>query len=230
MLHVRIIHIMSNMFYKKLVYVLCGVILLLAFLLLNPSQKQDSRQSSHKKSVSGIVSQGIQQASVPRVDFGHETKATEGNTQVNADLATKGYIVAQVVRVVDGDTISVTIDSKNTKVRLIGINTPETVDPRRGVECFGKDASNKVKEILKKGDVVYIQTDDSQQKYDSFGRLLGYVYTEKGILLNYLLVAEGYAHEYTYKYPYMFSREFKEAERNARDQKRGLWADGVCPQ
>ncbi len=132
-----------------------------------------------------------------------------------------------VEHVVDGDTLDLDMEGKRVRVRLIGINTPETVDPRRPVECFGKEASNKAKEILL-GKWVSVESDPTQDAYDKYGRKLLYVYTSDGTLFNKQMIEEGYAHEYTYRYPYKYQQEFKTREREARTQERGLWGAGVC--
>ena len=132
-----------------------------------------------------------------------------------------------VTKVVDGDTIHIDIDGKKETVRLIGINTPETVDPRRPVECFGKEASNKAKELLE-GKKVRVETEASQGERDKYGRLLGYVFREDGLFINNYLVTEGYAYEYTYNLPYKYQSEFKAAQKLASTSGRGLWAPGVC--
>lgn len=133
----------------------------------------------------------------------------------------------QVSRVIDGDTIEVTKDGVKEKVRLIGINTPETVDPRKKVECFGKEASAHATELLL-GKQVKIVTDDTQTKYDKYGRLLAYVYTDDGLFVNKHMIADGYAYEYTHDVPYIFQKEFKEAQITAQAQQKGLWKAGVC--
>ncbi len=132
-----------------------------------------------------------------------------------------------VVKVVDGDTLSVNINGETTTLRLIGINTPETVDPRKKVECFGKEASNKAREILS-GKKVRIVTDASQGVLDKYGRSLAYVFTEDGTNFNEYMIKEGYAYEYTYSIPYQYQKEFKLAQTQAQEFKKGLWADGVC--
>ncbi len=137
-----------------------------------------------------------------------------------------------VTKVVDGDTIKVSIGGTDVTIRLIGVDTPETVDPRKTVQCFGKEASNETKQILQ-GQSVRIETDPSQGMYDKYGRLLAYVYAplnskQEGLLVNKYLIAEGYGHEYTYNIPYKYQAEFKAAEVAARTQKKGLWADAAC--
>ena len=134
---------------------------------------------------------------------------------------------AEVVRVIDGDTIDVSIRSKLERVRLLGINTPEIVDPRKPVECFGKEAKEELEKLLQNKEVLLV-SDSSQADRDTYGRLLRYVYTDSGTLLNRVLLSEGYAYEYTYDVPYKFQPDFKSAERSARISKLGLWADGAC--
>ena len=138
--------------------------------------------------------------------------------------STDTYLVS---RVVDGDTIEVTKDGVKEKVRLLGINTPETVDPRKKVECFGKEASAELRQMLT-GKQVSLVTDDTQTKYDKYGRLLAYVYTVDGLFVNRHMIAEGYAYEYTYTVPYIFQKEFKEAQKQAETEEKGLWKVGVC--
>ena len=131
-----------------------------------------------------------------------------------------------VVKVVDGDTIDVSINGKTERIRLIGINTPETVDPRKPVECFGKEASDKAKTLLG-GMKVYLESDITQGELDKYSRLLRYVFLENGTNFNLLMIKEGYAYEYTYDTPYTYQTEFKEAQKEAEKAKSGLWGD-IC--
>jgi micrococcal nuclease len=133
----------------------------------------------------------------------------------------------KVLNVVDGDTIAVEIDGKKEVLRLIGMNTPETVDPRKPVECFGIEASKKAKEILS-GKMVMLEKDETQGELDKYNRLLRYVYLEDGTSFNKLMIKEGYAYEYTYNTPYRYQAEFKAAQQKAEKEKRGLWANDAC--
>lgn len=133
-----------------------------------------------------------------------------------------------VVKVVDGDTLNIVIDGKTERIRLIGINTPETVDPRKEVECFGKEASDMAKSILS-GRSVYIEGDDSQDNRDKYGRLLRYVFLSDGANFNKLMIEKGFAYEYTYQEPYLYQKDFREAQNKAENEKMGLWAEDVCP-
>ncbi len=136
-------------------------------------------------------------------------------------------IYYKVSKITDGDTLHVIIEGQDETVRLIGINTPETVDPRRTVECFGKEASERMKEIAK-GKIVRLEYDQSQSLRDTYGRLLAYVYLEDGQMVNRKMIAEGYAYEYTYLAPYMYQSEFRQLQSLAQSAKRGLWAEDTC--
>lgn len=142
--------------------------------------------------------------------------------------------IAKIVRIVDGDTIIVSFEGKEEKVRLIGVNTPESVDlpagkagPRRKIECFGKEAKEYVTNLLS-GKSVSLQADVTQQDRDRYGRLLRYVFFADGRLVNQLIIQEGYAYEYTYDLPYQYQSEFKKAEGEAQASGRGLWGRGTC--
>ena len=150
------------------------------------------------------------------------TSMTDGAT--TPPLPNDTYPVAKVI---DGDTISIIKDGKTVTLRLIGLDTPETVDPRKPVQCFGKAASDKAKELLT-GKNVRLETDASQGTFDKYGRTLAYVFLPSGTNFNEYMIAEGYGHEYTYDLPYKYQEEFKAAESRAQEEKRGLWADDTC--
>jgi micrococcal nuclease len=148
-------------------------------------------------------------------------------------LAPRGDTVsgARVDRVVDGDTVHVLVDGDDVTVRLIGINTPETVKPDSPVECFGPESSEFAKQALS-GRTVTLEFDDSQGLTDQFDRTLAYVWVEEengGLtLFNLEAVAGGYAYERQYgSTPYAWRDEFSAAQRSARSSESGLW--GACP-
>lgn len=128
---------------------------------------------------------------------------------------------AVVTKVVDGDTIVV---NNSQTVRLIGIDTPETVDPRRPVGCFGKEASNETKSLLS-GKEVILQKDVSET--DKYKRLLRYVFLPlKGgqtLFVNDYLAREGFAKVLTYAPDVKYNEQFRQAEIEAREGERGLW-------
>jgi micrococcal nuclease len=131
----------------------------------------------------------------------------------------------QITEVVDGDTIKVRIDRNIAVVRLLGVNTPETVDPRKPPECYGAEASRSMKEFLAGREVRLIQ-DIDREITDRYGRYLAYVYLVDGTAVNEWLLTNGLAREYTYGSPYDFQSRYKELENIARSAKKGLW--GVC--
>ena len=135
---------------------------------------------------------------------------------------------ATVTRIVDGDTIVVSFDpalglGRTEKVRLIGVDTPETVDPRKPVERFGREAAAFASDALL-GKTVRLAFEFPARDY--FDRLLAYVFLEDGACFNLEIVARGYGFAYT-KYPFRFMDEFRAAERSARLRKRGLCGDAV---
>ncbi|MFH0840558.1 MAG: thermonuclease family protein [bacterium] len=133
----------------------------------------------------------------------------------------------EIVNIVDGDTIDININGKTERVRLIGIDTPELVDPRQEVECFAQEASDRAKEILT-GQKVRLESDLTQGDRDKYNRLLRYVFLENGASLNQMMIEEGYAHEYTYDLPYKYQEIFQTAEQGSRTSGLGLWKEGVC--
>lgn len=138
-----------------------------------------------------------------------------------------GARALKVARVVDGDTVQLVEDGKRFSVRLIGIDTPETVHPSKPVECYGPEASAFLKGLLA-GQVVAYGEDPTQGATDKYGRGLGYLWFE-GRLVNQVMVQQGLAREYTYAKPYRYQRDFRAAEAGARAAKLGLWG-GDCPQ
>lgn len=138
-------------------------------------------------------------------------------------------LTGTVTRVVDGDTIRVESRGFETPVRLIGIDTPESVNPRTGVECFGPEASARTKRLLPAGLRVRLVTDPTQDTRDRYARLLAYVYVgaKSGVdSVNHRLVREGYAEAYVYRAsaPFRYAGPFEAAERAARRERRGMWA------
>ena len=132
---------------------------------------------------------------------------------------------ATVVRVVDGDTVQVDIDGRREKLRLIGIDTPETVKPDTPVQCYGPEASAFTKQLLPEGTAVRIERDVEAR--DDYGRLLGYVYrVDDGMFVNLEIVAQGYAVLLTFPPNVAHVDEFVAAARAAERANLGLW--GAC--
>lgn len=125
-----------------------------------------------------------------------------------------------VTRVVDGDTIE--IEGKQ-KIRYIGVNSPELHDPRRPIECFGQTAADENKRLVE-GKEIFIQRDVSE--VDKFKRLLRYVWVGE-IFINDYLVRQGFAQVSTFPPDVKYQQQFLEAQKEAQENKRGLWSK--CP-
>lgn len=132
-----------------------------------------------------------------------------------------GLAAAQLVeRVVDGDTIIV---EGIGRVRLIGVDTPETVDPRRPVQFFGREASEFTKRMLE-GKRVRLEYDEPRM--DRYGRTLAYVWLPGGPMANAEIIRQEYGFAYT-RFPFRYLEDFRQLEREARLAGHGLWGDGV---
>lgn len=131
-----------------------------------------------------------------------------------------------VTKVIDGDTIEIKSGTQISKVRLIGIDTPETVDPRRPVGCFGKKASAETKRLIE-GKNVILTKDISET--DKYNRLLRYVYLPMGngenLFINDYMIRQGFAKILTYPPDVKYDSRFLQAEKEARDNLRGLWGE-----
>lgn len=126
----------------------------------------------------------------------------------------------------DGDTLLVDMHGVEEKVRFIGVDTPETKDPRKPVQCFGKAASQFTKSLI--GDQpVRLEADPTNTNRDRYGRLLRYVYLPDGTLVNLEIIKQGYGFAYV-GFPVQKLEEFKAAQTEARTNNRGLWA-GCTP-
>lgn len=128
---------------------------------------------------------------------------------------------ATVLRVIDGDTIEVRIGGRVEEVRLIGVDTPETVHPNRPVEAFGKEASQFTRNLVD-GKLVILRDERGGQDRDKYGRLLRYVYLEDGTFVNAEIIKQGYGHAYV-AFPFSHMEEFRTYERQAREKGLGLW-------
>jgi len=128
----------------------------------------------------------------------------------------------KVIRVVDGDTL---VLSPNEKVRLIGVDTPETKHPKKPVQCFGLEAKEFTGKMAagKKIRLELDQANAATGHKDRYGRTLGYVYLEDGVFLNAEIIRQGYGHSYT-RFPFRYLEEFRALQRQARAVGRGLWS------
>jgi micrococcal nuclease len=130
-----------------------------------------------------------------------------------------------VVGVIDGDTVAVALGDTTESVRLLGIDTPETVHPNRPPECFGKEASARLALLLPPGTAVLLHRDVEPR--DHYGRLLAYLERlNDGLNINLVLVEQGFAASLHIEPNDGMRRDLEAAESRARADQRGLWA--VC--
>jgi micrococcal nuclease len=162
-------------------------------------------------------------------DTGDNTEAQDINQTIKAnkeiinnDNNTKYTKLLKVIAVIDGDTIKV---NDLGIIRLIGIDTPETRDTRKPIQCYGEEASNKAKELLDNQEV-YLEFDPAN-RIDKYGRTLAYIYRKDGLFYNAEMIKQGYANSYT-KFPHPKLEEFNGYQKEARDNNRGLWSPNTC--
>lgn len=126
-----------------------------------------------------------------------------------------------VTEVYDGDTIAINMAGRTEKVRLIGVDTPETKDPRKPVQCYGPEASSYSHSKLDHAKVRLV-ADPLSTNRDRYDRLLRYVYLADGTFYNLNLLQSGNARAYT-GFPFSKSTEFTRTEQNSKINKNGLW-------
>lgn len=162
-----------------------------------------------------------QETEAPENQTGSTSESSNGgnNTFTEQPVKSTGQLTA-VIRVIDGDTIEI---EGGQKVRYIGIDTPETVHPSEPVGCYGVEASNKNKELVLNKEV-RLEKDISET--DIYGRLLRYVFVGD-LMVNELLVREGYAQSSSYPPDIKYQHKFIEAQRLAREEGKGLWGS-IC--
>ncbi len=123
----------------------------------------------------------------------------------------------------DGDTITVDMNGTPERVRMIGVDTPETQDPRVPVQCYGKAASQFTKQLIGSSPV-RLEADPTNTNRDRYNRLLRYVYLPDGRLVNAEIIRAGYGFAYTL-FPFEKLEEFRGYESQAREQNLGLWGN-----
>ncbi|MDA1316589.1 MAG: thermonuclease family protein [bacterium] len=152
-----------------------------------------------------------------------ETIAAE-TTSVE-EVAPNQFEKAFVKEVVDGDTLILDSDKR---VRFIGVDTPETVHPKKSVQCYGREASNKTKALLN-DKWIYLEKDVSET--DRYARLLRYIYLpnpnnpNEVLFVNEYLIEQGYGTVITYPPDVKYHDRLVDAQRMAQDEKRGLWGE-----
>jgi micrococcal nuclease len=134
---------------------------------------------------------------------------------------------ARITRIVDGDTVEVAMQGSRHRVRLLGIDTPETVHPTKPVECFGPEASAALADLIPEGSVVRLERDTELR--DRFGRLLLYLWNEDDTFVNEAMVANGFAETLHIAPNGAYRADLDAAQAEARGQGRGLWSACATP-
>ena len=152
--------------------------------------------------------------------------AGTGSSSVSSVMLASSFSHTQVhvLRVIDGDTLLVRMqDGKEERVRFIGINAPESVDPKRPVQCYGSEANRRMHELLDGKDIELVPEEKDDR--DVFGRLLRYV-SLGSIDIGAEMIQEGYAESYCFKYPHPRCSGYEALERAAVSANVGMW--GKC--
>lgn len=198
--------------YKRLPQLVAGIILFAIFIWRSGEFNPSSSTGTVVSSTPSVITEQISPSTAP--------------LPVAAVTSTN----AVVIRVVDGDTLVAKMDGQENeiKVRMLGINTPESVDPRRPVQCFGKEASNYLKTLIE-GKRVRLDPDLQADDHDKYGRALRNVVREDGMDVNATMVKEGYAVAYL-SFPLNKQRkaQLKRLQTEAEVAQRGLWNPLTC--
>ena len=205
-------------FHKRLIFAVLTVITF-SFLYFTDNNNKEKGVSGYEETGVGVREKG---ADAP-------FSRTPTPVKNNQPKTNKDKTEYKVTYVIDGDTIRIIKNGKSLKVRLLGINAPETGTPGsyRKRECFGMEALAYARKIISDNNVS-LETDDTQSKYDKYGRLLAYIYLPDGSDVGEKMIKDGYAYEYTYRYPYKKQKLYKQAEEYAKQHNLGLWAPGAC--
>lgn len=147
-----------------------------------------------------------------------ENKEKNNKIVVGENKSSGGLV--KIIRIIDGDTIEI---EGGEKVRYIGIDAPETVDPRKSAQCFGMEASNKNRGLIE-SKMARLEKDVTDR--DKYSRLLRYVWIGD-TFVNLELVKQGFAYSYSYPPDIKYQDRFIKAQQEAKEAKRGLWSS--CP-
>ena len=178
-----------------------------------PSSLLTRRQK--RKLVSLVIALVLAGATLTAQHYGWIDKAADELQQVQPGMY-------RVTEFADGDTISVDMNGKNERIRFIGVDTPETHDPRKPVQCFGEAASAFTKNLVGSQNV-RLESDPINTNRDRYNRLLRYVYLPDNTLVNAEIIKQGYGFAYT-GFPFTKSEEFIKYQIEARIQGKGLWS------
>lgn len=149
---------------------------------------------------------------------GYLEKAVDKSTEAIEQVTPGQY---SVIKVEDGDTITVDMEGKPERIRLIGVDTPEKNDPRKPVQCFAQAASDYTTGLIGDNRVLLVADSETTNR-DRYNRLLRYVYLADGTFVNKKLIEDGYGFMLS-GFPFTKQPEFKTAEEQARQAGRGLW-------
>lgn len=181
--------------------------------------------SAHSSAAAGSSSAAAAKQPSPSASTG-AAGSPRAKVASAAGLTGLGALYA-VSGITDGDTIKVMVGGTWETIRIIGLDTPETKDPRKPVQCFGKEASSHLQGLVQ-SKPVHLQADPSQADRDRYGRLLRRVVLPDGTDVALAMIRGGYGHEYTYDIPYRGQAAYQAAETEARNARRGLWASASC--
>jgi endonuclease YncB( thermonuclease family) len=131
-------------------------------------------------------------------------------------------VEASLLKVVDGDTLTVMLNGVETKLRLIGIDTPELASATQSEQCYASQAKQRLQQITQ-GKKLLLEKDPTQGEVDKYGRSLVYLFLPDSVNINLQLINEGYAREYTYNKPYKYKQDFLAAELRAKNLQIGVW-------
>ena len=192
-------------------------------------------ESDQVKRVANNMKEAVGDAAVK---LSEELKTAIKNAKTSAEAedgdSSKGILEASLVRVIDGDTLLVSINGEEARVRLIGIDTPESVNPNEEKNNeYGELASAHTKQILQGVTTVYLEFDE--QDIDIYDRLLAYVWLDKekassvsnvsGYMLQGKILADGYAKDKIYEPNRKYAGTFNDICEKAKADKAGLWSD-----
>jgi endonuclease YncB( thermonuclease family) len=153
------------------------------------------------------------------------TKISQQADKVGTEIQSNQPGLYKIVRFSDGDTITVDMNGTQETIRFIGVDTPETHDPRKKVQCYGPAASAFTKNgLTAAGSKVRLSADSLSSNRDRYDRLLRYVYLPDGTFWNLKLIQEGYGFYYPY-FKFSKSDEFAAAQKTAQDGNKGLWGN-----
>lgn len=142
---------------------------------------------------------------------------------LNVKAINNERIEVKFSKCVDGDTIRFTINGEKKRVRLLAIDTPESVTPDKPVEKYGKEASELTCNLVKNAKKIEIEYDANSDKEDKYGRVLAYVYVDDVMIQKELLIKGLAKVAYLYK-DYSHTEEFKLLQEEAKNKEIGIWS------